>query len=72
MPTENQELKQFKELLIKLTEPNESEKEILNLYLEQYGLNLFDHLDLVDLSLPILEKLDAIRVLITASKEELQ
>ena len=72
MPTENQELKQFTELLIKLTEPNESEKEILNLYLEQYGLNLFDHLDLVDLSLPILEKLDAIRILITASKEELQ
>ncbi|ODA40127.1 hypothetical protein [Desulfosporosinus sp. BG] len=72
MPTENQELKQFKELLIKLTEPNESEKEILNLYLEQYGLNLFDYLDLVDLSLPILEKLDAIRILTTASKEELQ
>ncbi|SHH09446.1 hypothetical protein [Desulfosporosinus lacus] len=72
MPTENQELKQFKDLLIKLTEPNESEKEILNLYLEQYGLNLFDHLYLVDLSLPILEKLDAIRILITARKEELQ
>ncbi|KUO71674.1 MAG: hypothetical protein APF81_22820 [Desulfosporosinus sp. BRH_c37] len=72
MPTETQELKQFKELLIKITDPNESEKEILKLYLEQYGITIFDHLDLVDLSVPILEKLDAIRILITASKEELQ
>lgn len=72
MPTENQEFEQFIELLIRLTEPSDIEKERLNLYLDQYGIDLFAHLDQVDLSLPLLEKLEAIRILITASKEELQ
>ncbi|KJR47372.1 hypothetical protein UF75_2216 [Desulfosporosinus sp. I2] len=69
MPTENQDLTQFKELLIKLTEPTENEKDSLKLYLEQYGINLLNHLDQVDLPLPLLEKLDAIRILIADSKE---
>ncbi|MDO0824052.1 hypothetical protein [Desulfosporosinus nitroreducens] len=72
MPTENQEFEKFIELLIRLTEPSDIEKERLRLYLGQYGIDLFAHLDQVDLSLPLLEKLDAIRILISASKEELQ
>lgn len=72
MPTENQEFEQFIELLIRLTEPSDIEKERLRLYLGQYRIDLFAHLDQVDLSLSLLEKLDAIRILISASKEELQ
>lgn len=72
MPTENQEFEQFIELLISLTEPSDIEKERLRLYLGQYRIDLFAHLDKVDLSLPLLEKLDAIRILISAGKEELQ
>ncbi|HBV88469.1 MAG TPA: hypothetical protein DEF42_17940 [Desulfosporosinus sp.] len=71
MSTDNQEFEQFIELLIRLIEPSDIEKESLRLYLRQYGIHLFAHLDQVDLSLPLLEKLDAIRILISASKEEL-
>lgn len=71
MPIENQKLERFNELLIELTEPSRFEKEILKLYLKQYGIGLFDHLDLVYLPPDLLVKLDTIRILIAiaAGKE---
>ncbi|WP_298203099.1 hypothetical protein [Desulfosporosinus sp.] len=64
-----QELNDFIEILLKLLEPTDGEVEELKSCIHKFGIDIFNHLDYVDLPLEQLEKLDAIRILISKGKE---
>jgi len=66
-----QELNDFIDILVKLLDPTEGEAKELKSCVHKFGIDIFNHLDYVDLPLEQLDKLDAIRILISASKEEL-
>lgn len=63
------EINDFIEILVKLLEPTEGEAKELKSCVHEFGIDIFNHLDYVDLPLEQLEKLDAIRILISNGKE---
>lgn len=63
------ELDEFNELLVKLIEPTIDEARELKRYIGDLGTDIFNHLDRIDLPVEQLEKLEAIRILISGRKE---
>lgn len=64
-----QELDEFTEILVKLIGSTEDEAQELKRCVNEFGIDIFENLDHVDLPLEQLEKLDAIRILISGNQE---
>ncbi|AFM01483.1 hypothetical protein Desde_3192 [Desulfitobacterium dehalogenans ATCC 51507] len=67
-----QELNEFSELMVKLIGPTVDEAQELRRCIDDFGADIFNHLDRINLPLEQLEKLDAIRILISGRKEDNQ